>query len=136
MRFARTLTTIAATVAVAAGALIAAAPASAAPANCNTGLGCTFKNSGFSGGYLNFFYNIKDYGDIGYWAGGGGLAPDEDVSSVFNNGTSGARTFFYKTANYGGTALIRSKGLGYTNLANNGSWNDSISSACFEGYCN
>lgn len=137
MRFTRTLTTIAATIAVAAGALVAAAPASAAaPSTCFTGTGCTYKNSGYSGGYINFYYNVKNYADIDYWAGGGGLFPNDDVSSVYNNGTTGARTFFYKEANYVGTPLIRNKGLGYSNLANVSGWNDKISSACFEGYCN
>jgi len=137
MRLTRTLTTIAASVAVAAGALGAVAPANAAaPASCPRGAGCTYKNSNYSGGYVNFYYNVRNYADIDYWGGAGGLFPNDDVSSVYNNGTTGKRTFFYKEKNYGGTALIRNKGLGYINLANLTGWNDRISSACFEGYCN
>lgn len=132
---------IAATASVVAASLGVAAPASAAPAGCGSGAGCSWseiKNVGkggagqFNGGVLHFQQNIKNYllvFDIP------GYHLNDKISSVYNNGRTGAKTKFFKDSNYRGTVKTQTKGSGVAHLGTI-SFNDAISSACFEGYCN
>ncbi len=86
-----------------------AAPAAAAPAGCGSGAGCSWSNLPV--------YHLND-----------------EISSVYNNGRTGAETKFFKDANHRGTVKAQTKNIGVANLGTIG-LNDVISSTCFEGYC-
>lgn len=131
---------IAATTAVVAASLGLAAPASAAPAGCGSGAGCSWSEinyvgkSGvgqFNGGVLHFQRNVKDYMLV-YDIPGYHL--NDKISSVYNNGRTGVKTKFYQDSNYRGAVKTQTKSSGVSNLGTI-SFNDAISSACFEGYC-
>jgi|GEM_PF-7134981 len=137
----RTMALLAATTAAVAVSLGVAAPASAAPTGCGAGAGCSWSEINyvgkggvgqFNGGVLHFQQNVKNYllvYDIP------GYHLNDKISSVYNNGRTGAKTKFYKDANYRGTVKTQTKTSGVSNLSMI-SFNDVISSACFDGYCN
>lgn len=117
-----------------------AAPAAAAPAGCGSGAGCSWSEINYvgkggagqyNGGVLHFQRNIKNYALVSNLPG---YHLNDKISSVYNNGRTGAKTRFFKDANYRGTVKSQTKNIGVANLGTI-SFNDVISSACFEGYC-
>jgi hypothetical protein len=136
----RTSAIIAAAATVMAVSIGIASPAMAAPSGCAAGAGCSWSEANykgksgvgqFNGGVLHFQQNIKNYLLV---SSAPGYHLNDKISSVFNNGRTGAKTKFYKDADYKGAVKTQSKGAGVPNLQTV-QFNDVISSACFDGYC-
>jgi hypothetical protein len=134
MRFRKFFASLAVTAAVAGGALAAVAPASAAPAGCESGAGCTYEDANYGKGHINFYQNVRDFAGVACWASTGHLGTDNAASSAFNNGTTGRNATWFDGKNYSGPSKTLTKRNGTANLGNSG-LNDKISSACFTGYC-
>ncbi|WIE62227.1 peptidase inhibitor family I36 protein [Curtobacterium sp. MCLR17_032] len=135
MRFKKHFASVAVVAAVASGALFTAAPASAAPAGCESGRGCTYEDANYGKGHINFFENVKDFSQVGYWVGTLHTLTDNAASSAFNNGTTGRNATWYDLKSYQGPKKTLTMGYGTTNLGY-ADLNDKVSSACFTGYCN
>lgn len=126
----RSILTGATALALTAGGVATAAVTTAAPASCPSGSGCAWKDqnyltAGRSSPVVTFVNSIRDFTTIrGAW--------DNQVTSIFNNGTSGKRIAWYTDIHYGGSALTLAKGQGVPQLHLTSSlFNDRISSAKF-----
>jgi hypothetical protein len=112
--------------------VIMAAPASAAPSGCSTrGHGCTYEDSGYRGGRINFHEYVRNFKDVWQWGGTNHFLTNDSASSGFNNGTTRRVVMWFDDANYQGPRKTADPQRGL----NFGTSNDKISSACFEGYC-
>jgi len=112
--------------------VIMAAPASAAPSGCSTrGHGCTYEDSGYRGGRINFYEYVRNFKDVWQWGGTNHFLTNDSASSGFNNGTTNRVVKWFDDANYQGPRKTAEPQRGL----NFGTSNDKISSACFEGYC-
>jgi hypothetical protein len=136
-RLSRQITVVAVGVGTLLGSLGAATAASAAPAGCSASLGCTYSEANYAGsgnvyngGKLHFYYQIKDYMDYFVIPG---IHMNDKVSSIYNNGSRAAATFWSNRA-YKGKVVRLERQQGVANLATKG-LNDQLSSACFDGYC-
>ena len=132
MKIARTIAASVTGALVVGGVVLEAPSAMAAPANCRSGLGCTFENANYGGGRINFSNNVYDFTDIWKWGGSLHTWTNDAASSGFNNGVSGQVVYWFKNAAYKGAAKSATKGHGVTHF---GDLNDQISSACFAAAC-
>jgi len=130
----------AAVLAVAGGTLVAAGPASAAPAYCPGGYACTWGDtnwatSGNSAANIKFTKYIPDYS--GWVYAGTKTNGAETASSVFNNGNQDA-AFFYKNPSKGGASFRLTRNTGDSNLHDSsgvpGGYQDTLSSGYFDTY--
>jgi hypothetical protein len=114
------------------GSLVVAAPASAAPAHCAAGAGCTYENTGFTSGWLGFQNSISDYGN--HLFSGTNHRADNAVSSFYNNGRHQAINF-YKDRNKGRPPFKLGLGKYDSNLHDGvgtpAGWHDVIGSSYF-----
>jgi hypothetical protein len=130
----RKLTTAVVSLAIVIGSAVAAAPASSAPSGCPVvGLGCTYEDSNYGGGRINFYEKVPRFAAVGYWAGTLHVKTNDAGSSGFNRGTSGAQAHWYEHDNYRGVVVSAKKNTGVNFSSKR--LNDKISSACFAGYC-
>jgi len=107
-----------------------ALPAQAASSDCPSGAGCAWQDSGFEGREVGFNYNVADYGKIGI----PGFTLQDEISSVYNAGTTGRWARWYQDHNYTGNYKQFVPFAGRSNLADIG-FNDRITSGCFQNYC-
>jgi hypothetical protein len=128
------ITLVAAAAVLIGSSVLVAVPATAAPAACQPGQGCTYEDVNYGQGHINFNQNVRSYAAVGWWVPTNHPLTNDAASSAFNNGSTGRWTRVFLDEGYKGRYIQNAMGTGTPNL-NVNDLSDKVSSACFDGYC-